>query len=64
MLRPTGLAASEESDSFWKRCVHSSGPGQLPKECNVPVPPNSPLGHPKYHPIETIRPVIEVHWGV
>ena len=26
--------------------------------------PNYPLRHPKYHLVETIRPLIEVHWGV
>ena len=30
----------------------------------LPEPPNYPLRHPKYHLIETIRPLIEVHWGV
>ena len=29
-----------------------------------PAPPNFPLRDPKYHLIETIRPLIEVHWGV
>ena len=31
---------------------------------HVPAPPNYPLRDPKYHLIETIRPPIEVHWGV
>ena len=31
---------------------------------SLPAPPNYPLRHPKYHAIETIRPLIEVHWGV
>ena len=26
-------------------------------------PPNYPLRDPIYHLIETIRPLIEVHWG-
>ena len=30
----------------------------------LPAPPNYPLRDPKYHLIETIRPLIEVHWGV
>ena len=29
----------------------------------VPAPPNYPLRYPKYHLIETMRPLIEVHWG-
>ena len=29
-----------------------------------PAPPNYPLRNPKYHLIESIRPLIEVHWGV
>ena len=29
----------------------------------MPAPPNYPLRHPKYHIIETIAPLIEVHWG-
>ena len=29
-----------------------------------PAPPNHRLRDPKYHLIETIRPLIEVHWGV
>ena len=29
-----------------------------------PALPNCPLKYPKYHLIETIRPLIEVHWGV
>ena len=28
-----------------------------------PAAPNYPLRHPKYRLIETIRPLIEVHWG-
>ena len=31
---------------------------------HVPAPPNYPLRDPKYHLIETIRPLIEVLWGV
>ena len=30
----------------------------------IPAPPNYPLRDPKYHLIETIRPLMEVHWGV
>ena len=30
----------------------------------LPAPPNCPLRNPKYHLIETIRPLIEVRWGV
>ena len=30
----------------------------------LPAPPNYPLIDPKYHLIETTRPLIEVHWGV
>ena len=30
----------------------------------VPARPNYSLGDPQYHPIKTIRPLIEVHWGV
>ena len=29
----------------------------------LPAPPNYPVRDPKYHLIETIRPLIEVHWG-
>ena len=29
----------------------------------APAPPNYPLRHPKYHLIETIRPLIELHLG-
>ena len=29
-----------------------------------PAAPNYPLRDPKYHLIETIRPLIELHWGV
>ena len=28
------------------------------------TPPNYPLRDPKYHLIETIRPLIELHWVV
>ena len=28
-----------------------------------PAPPNHPLRYPKYHLIETKRPLTEVHWG-
>ena len=31
---------------------------------SIPAPPNCPLRNPKYHQIETIRLLIEVHWGV
>ena len=30
----------------------------------IPAPPNYPLRDPKYHLIETMRPLIEVHCGV
>ena len=30
----------------------------------LPATPHYPLRHPKYHLIETTRPLIEVHWGV
>ena len=30
----------------------------------IPAPLNYPLRDPKYHLVETIRPVLEVHWGV
>ena len=33
------------------------------KLSNLPAPPNYPLRDPKYHLIETIRPLIEVHRG-
>ena len=40
----------------------------LPKGCSkgalLPAPPNCPLRHPNYHLAETIRPSIEVHWGL
>ena len=29
-----------------------------------PAPPNYPLRYPIHQPVETIRPLIEVHWGV
>ena len=29
----------------------------------IPAPPNYPLRHLKYQLIQTIRPLIEVHWG-
>ena len=29
----------------------------------LPAPPNYPLRYPKYHLIETIRPLKKVHWG-
>ena len=29
----------------------------------LPAPPNYPLRYPKYHLIQTIRPLIEVHCG-
>ena len=35
-----------------------------PKQDSQPAPPNYPLRDPIYHLIETIRPLIEVHWGV
>ena len=31
---------------------------------SIPAPPNYLLRNPKYHLTETIRPLIEVHWGV
>ena len=30
----------------------------------LPAPPKYPLGHHKYHLIETVRPIIQVYWGV
>ena len=30
----------------------------------TPAPPNYPLRNPKYHLTETMRPLIEVHWGI
>ena len=30
----------------------------------LPTAPNYPLRHPKYHLIETMRPLIEAYWGV
>ena len=30
----------------------------------LPAPPNYPVRYPKYHLIESIRPLREVHWGV
>ena len=45
-----------------------SGAPALPTEGLKPgspsAPPNYTLGYPKYHLIETIRPLIHVHWGV
>ena len=41
-----------------------SGMAELSETNPVPAPPNYHLRHPKYHLIETIRPLIEVHWGV
>ena len=32
--------------------------------CHLPAPPNYPLRDRKYHLTETIRPLVEVHWGV
>ena len=37
-------------------------PGPLPQ--NRPAPPNYPLRHLKYHLMQTIRPLIGVHWRV
>ena len=36
------------------------------RDCRLYLPalPDYPLRHPKYHLIETIRPSIEVLWGV
>ena len=31
---------------------------------SFPTPPNYHLRYPKYHLIQTIRPLIELHWGV
>ena len=31
---------------------------------DAPAPPNCPLSNPQYPPIETIRPLIQVHWRV
>ena len=39
-----------------------SWPAQLPPDKHTFVP-NCPLRNPKYHLIQTIRPLIEVHWG-
>ena len=36
--------------------------GHQEKETPLPAPPNYPSRHHKYHLIETIRPLIEVHW--
>ena len=41
-----------------------SGYGPSPSCSHTSAPPNCPLRNPKYHLIETIRPLIEVHWGV
>ena len=29
----------------------------------MPAPPNYPLSNPRYHLFETLRPLIEPHWG-
>ena len=45
----------------------ASGPGRAAncvKHSFPPAPPNCPLRNPKYHQLETTRPLIEVHWGV
>ena len=39
-------------------------PPKLGLGSKYPAPPNYPLRYPKYHLIETIRPLIEVLWGV
>ena len=39
-------------------------PRMRPKEAQHPAHPNCPLRNPKYHRIDPIRPLVEVHWGV
>ena len=43
-----------------RSCLYTLGPnvGLIYQQ-----PPNYPLRDPKYHLMETIRPLIEVHWG-
>ena len=39
-----------------------TGPNKI--QGHIPAPPKYTLRYPKYHLLETIRPLIEVHWGV
>ena len=41
-----------------------SNPQSLLEAMYEPVPPNYCLREPKYHLIETIRPLTEIHWEV
>ena len=53
-----------------KHALHGSGRERelpsvvLAKLKDPPAPPNYPLRNPKYHLIETIRPLTKVNWGV
>ena len=35
-----------------------------PLDQHLPAPPNYPLRDPKYHPIESMRSLNELHWGM
>ena len=47
-----------------RRAVYKPFLDRALKASILPAPPNYPFRDPKYHLIETIRPLIELHWGV
>ena len=49
------LKASARMDSKWPETSEIPG---------LSAPPKYSLRNPKYHLTETVRPLIEVHWGV
>ena len=69
-LRPwpadTFRAETSFVESRWDPATYSRPwPKPLGLEVlQLPAPPKYPLRHPKYHPMGTIRLLIEVHWGV
>ena len=68
-LEAFGVGGDLESFKKWKSAVPSR-PLKAPNlgrhgfKPPYPAPTNHTLRHPTYHPIETIRPLIEVHRGV
>ena len=64
---PMDLVTSSSSNST----AYMQGPNDTAFTINtritqlpvLPAPPNYPLRHPENHPIQTIRPLIEVHGG-
>ena len=46
------------------KCARNCSPISQKREYRQPAPPNNPFRDPKYHVIDTIRPLLEVYWGL